>query len=169
MVRAVKLWFRSISRELSCKGQREQKYQFQATLFRNCIFVRWKFNRDRKTTTKCSKSLLSPSCPLFLHSPSLCSSSFRPHTSAWYRSGQDFWSESRYLGQWTCWQVANGWINVKERNGGHSGHTVSLTSQISDSSNINVSFFPSSDWSDQNCSTIQLIELSHNGWWRSRA
>lgn len=64
-----------------------------------------------------SQSALSLCCPFYLLSKSsLQSSAVRPHISAWHRLGQDCWSEGRYLGQWTLWEVAGklGWMG-KER------------------------------------------------------
>lgn len=50
---------------------------------------------------------LSPSCPFHpLTEYPLKSSTIRPHASAWYRLGQDFWSQARYLGQSTRCHVA---------------------------------------------------------------
>lgn len=65
-----------------------------------CLHV-WKqqastFLQPRDSTSLCL-STLSPSCPFHLRTEtSLQSSAVRAHTSAWYRLGQECWSEARY-------------------------------------------------------------------------
>lgn len=71
-----------------------------------------------------SPSSLSACCPFhLLTESSLQSSAVRAHTSGCCRLRQDCWSEGRYLGQWTHWEVAVYKVELNRKEVGRRGET----------------------------------------------